>query len=128
MVLSMSPEESGQAVGGPAGEEHPERRRSRRRPLPGNFVAIEAPKLAPDLCWAGSVVDINGDGMGVMLPAEVKPGDEVLLSFRLDDDRMVVRAPSVVLRHEAGIGFGAVRFQPWPEPDRLALVSYLLEN
>lgn len=125
-MLSM--DERDPSASGAAGEEHPERRRSRRRALPGAFVAVEAPKLSTDLCWAGSAIDINGDGMGLVLPQEVKPGDEVLLTFRLDEERTVQRVPSVVLRQEGGYGFGAVKFEPWAVEDRLALVSYLLEQ
>ena len=103
------------------------RRRSRRRPLPGVLVALEAPADSEELCWAGNAIDVNGDGLGLALPPEVAVGSEVLLTFHLDGVSYA-RVPAVVLRHDEGYGVGAVRFAEWPDRVRLALVTYLLEH
>lgn len=124
----MASDDRSKVRDGPAATPLRDRRRSRRRPLAGAYVALEAPSLEPELCWASTVIDVNGDGMGLVLHSDARPGDEVLVSFRLDRDRAVMRAPAVVLRQEGGFGVGAVRFLPWTEDNRLALVSYLLEN
>lgn len=103
-----------------------ERRRSRRRAAYGTYVAIEAPSVDQDLCWSGTLMDINGDGMALSLPPEIKAGTDVLLTLRLDENTQLDRVPSVVVRVEDGVG--AVRFKAWSEDDRLKLLSYLLEH
>lgn len=103
-----------------------ERRRSRRRAAYGAYVAIEAPSVDKEMAWSGTLMDINGDGMALTLPPEIKAGVEVLLTVRLDDDTQLDRVPSVVIRVEDGVG--AVRFKEWPEDERLKLLSYLLER
>ncbi len=103
-----------------------ERRRSRRREAYGNFVAIEAPSVSEDACWSGTLMDINGDGMALTTPPELKPGVEVLLTLGLDQHTHLERVPAVVVRQEGVVG--AVEFQEWPEEDRLKLLSYLLED
>lgn len=103
-----------------------ERRRSKRLPVPGVFVAIEAPEVAGEAAWAGSAIDINGDGLALSLPPEVDPGNEVRLTFRLSDGAALASVPAVVLRKNDGHSIGAVKFLPWPEPERLALLSFLL--
>ena len=105
-----------------------DRRRSWRRALTDTFVVVETPVLAPELCWACSALDISYDGMGLVLLSEVTPGEEVLVSFRLDDARAVVRASSIVLRQEGVLGLGAIRFAMWADSDRLTLASYLVER
>ena len=106
------------------GSKASERRRSRRRGLPGLFVALEA-ATDSELCWAGNAIDVNGDGLGLALPPEVQEDSEVLLTFHLDGVDYQ-RVPAVVLRRDEGIG--AVRFTEWPDGLRLALVTYLLEH
>ncbi len=103
-----------------------ERRRSRRRAAYGAYVAIEAPAVSEDLCWSGTLMDVNGDGMALTLPSELGLGVEVLLTLRLGDDTQLDRVPSVVVRQEDGIG--AVQFKEWSEDDRLRLLTYLLED
>lgn len=103
-----------------------ERRRSRRRDAYGTYVAIEAPAISKDLCWSGSLMDVNGDGMALTVPPEIEPGTEVLLTLSLDDATDLHRVPAVVKRVDEGIG--AVEFKEWSEDDRLKLLTYLLEN
>ncbi len=109
-----------------AGQAEDERRRSRRREAYGRFVAVEAPSVSEDLCWSGTLMDINGDGMALTLPPELEPGVEVLLTLRLDVDSDLQRVPAVVVRQDEGVG--AVEFGEWPEEDRLKLLSYLLDD
>ena len=104
-----------------------ERRRSRRRPTPSVLVAIETPSERQDLCWAGTAIDINGNGIGVSLPDEVAEGNKVLLTFRLGEAEFH-RVPGTVLRKDGGYGFGAVEFGTWPDRERLELLSFLLER
>ena len=103
-----------------------ERRRSRRHPAYGTYVAIEAPAVSEDLCWSATLMDVNGDGMALAMPSDLEPGVEVLLTLSLDDATQLHRVPAVLVRFEDGIG--AVRFKKWPEDDRLKLLSYLLED
>ncbi len=99
-------------------------RRSRRRPIPGTLVAIEAPAVS-DSHWAVDAVDVNADGIGLVLPPDLPPGTQVLLSFRLDDATAFSRAPAIVLHHD-GQSAG-VRFLAWAEGDRLRLLEYLVQ-
>ncbi len=101
-----------------------ERRRSRRLDAYGTFVAIEAPSVSEDFCWSSKLIDINGDGMALTLPPELTPGVELFLTFGLDKEAHLNRVPAVVRRQEEGTG--AVRFEAWPEVDRLKLLRYLL--
>jgi hypothetical protein len=111
----------------PAAQDGVERRRSRRRTTPGLLVAIETPERAPESCWVGTGLDINGDGLGIALPPDVEVGDEVVLTFHLGAAD-VRRVPGVVLRQEAAYGVGAIRFRAWPDDERLTLLGYLLER
>ena len=103
-----------------------ERRRSRRREAYGTFVAIEAPAVSEDACWSGTLMDINGDGMALTLPVELKPKVEVFLTLGLDQHTHLERVPAVVVRQEDGLG--AVEFREWPEGERLKLLGFLLED
>lgn len=103
-----------------------ERRRSRRREAYGTFIAIEAPSVSEDFCWSGTLMDINGDGLALTLPPELAPGVKVKLTMGLDQDTHLDRVPAVVVRYEEGVG--AVRFEKWPEEERLKLLSFLLEE
>ena len=103
-----------------------ERRRSRRREAYGTFVAIEAPSVSKDFCWSGTIIDINGDGMALTLPPEMHPGIKVHLTLGLGPQAYLNRVPAVVIRLQEGVG--AVRFETWPEEDRLKLLSYLLDD
>ncbi len=103
-----------------------ERRRSRRREAYGTFVAIEAPAVSEDACWSGTLMDINGDGMALSMPGELKPGIEVFLTLGLGQHAHLERVPAVIVRVEDGVG--AVEFKKWPEEERLKLLSFLLED
>ncbi len=107
-------------------ETQEDRRRSRRREAYGKFVAIEAPSVSEEACWSGTLMDINGDGMALILPDELTPEIEVFLTLGLDQHTHLERVPAVVVRQEDGLG--AVEFKKWPEEDRLKLLSYLLED
>lgn len=122
----MNDESTKGSLGGIVQTPQSERRRSKRRPVPGVFVAIEAPEVAGEAAWAGSAIDINGDGLALSLPPEVDPGNEVRLTFRLGEEGALSSVPAVVLRKNDGHSIGAVKFLPWPEPERLALLSFLL--
>ncbi len=98
-------------------------RRSRRRPIHGVLVAIDAPKIA-DQPWVVDAIDISAYGIGLVLPPELPAGTEVLLSFRLDEQTEFSRVPAVV-RHHDGLS-GGVRFEPWPAADRLLLLECLV--
>lgn len=115
-----------------------ERRRSSRVPVPGMIVAAELAEpvtTAPvdgarapgpvSPTWAGSAIDISRDGLGLVLPAEVPVGTELLLTFKLDDDTTFARVPSAVVRTQPGLGLGAVRFEGWNHSELRALHSYL---
>ncbi len=103
-----------------------ERRRSRRREAYGTFVAIEAPSVSKDACWSATLMDINGDGMALTMPDELKPKVEVFLTLGLDQHTHLERVPAVVVRMEDGLG--AVEFKQWPEAERLKLLVFLLED
>lgn len=103
------------------------RRRSRRRPLPRVFVAVEDSEESEGFTWAGNAVDINGDGLAMALPPEATEGATVRLTFTLGDTEFA-RLPAVVVRQDREFGVGALRFGDWPEEARLALLSYLLDR
>ncbi len=103
-----------------------ERRRSRRREAYGTFVAIEAPSVSKDACWSGTLMDINGDGMALTMPVELKSKVEVFLTLGLDQHTHLERVPAVVVRVKDGVG--AVEFKEWPEGERLKLLGFLLED
>lgn len=105
-----------------------ERRGSKRRPAFGSRVDIEAPAVSGDLHWSGRAVDVNGDGMGLVMPPELPPGSLLLLTLRLDEKTELRRVPSVVVRQDDRFGVGAVRFERWPTEERLKLLSFLLQD
>ena len=103
-------------------------RRSRRRALPGTFVAIEAPDISGNYCWGARAIDINGDGMRLVLPPELPRGATLLLSMCLDSATEFDRVPAVVVRQDSEGGNGAVEFRMWPDAARLKLLNFLLER
>ncbi len=68
-------------------------------------------------------IDLNANGLGLVLPPELLEGTRVLLSFRLDEHEFS-RLPAMV-RHKLGVS-GGVRFEPWPERERLKLLEFLV--
>ncbi len=97
-------------------------RRARRAPIHGLLVAVDAPELSSEH-WVVDGIDINSLGMGLVLPPELLEGTRVLLSFRLGE-RELSRLPATV-QYKVGVS-GGVRFDPWPEVERLKLLEYLV--
>ncbi|MEM6795063.1 MAG: PilZ domain-containing protein [Acidobacteriota bacterium] len=97
--------------------------RRQRRNIHGVLVAIDAPDLA-DKPWVVDAIDLNANGLGLVLPPEMEEGTEVLLSFKLNDSIEFSRLPAEV-RHQIS-ATGGVRFLPWPSAERLKLLEYLV--
>ena len=97
-------------------------RRTRRAPIHGLLIAVDAPELSSE-SWVVDGIDLNSRGMGLVLPPELLEGARVLLSFRLDEHELS-RLPATV-QHKIGVS-GGVRFDPWPETERLKLLEYLV--
>ncbi len=97
-------------------------RRSRRASVHGLLVAIDAPDLSSDP-WVVDAIDINSNGLGLVLPPELLEGTRVLLSFALGEHEFS-RLPATV-RHRMGTS-GGVRFGVWPDADRLKLLEHLV--
>lgn len=98
-------------------------RRTRRASVHGILVAIDAPDLSSEP-WVVDAIDLSASGLGLVLPPELLEDARVLLSFRLGE-RDFSRLPAVV-RHRFGVA-GGVRFEPWPDADRLNLLEYLVQ-
>lgn len=98
-------------------------RRTRRRPIPDVLVSIEAPTIAGKP-WVVAAIDVNADGLGLVLPEELPPGTEVFLSFKLDDDAVFGRVPAVILHQEGQVG--GASFREWTPGERLALLEHLV--
>ncbi len=96
-------------------------RRTRRAPF-HELIAVDAPDLT-SAHWVVDCIDLNSKGMGLVLPPELLEGTRVLLSFVLDG-RELSRVPATV-QHKIGVS-GGVRFDPWPETERLKLIEYLV--
>ena len=102
-----------------------EERRSRRLPIPGVLVAIDAPHVAPRH-WAVDALDLNADGLGLVLPSELPEGTRVELSFQLAGSVEFSRLPAMV-RHKWGT-CGGVCFEAWDDTERLKLLEYLVRR
>ena len=100
-----------------------ERRRSRRLPIPTISVEIHALDLPEQAGWMASAIDINGDGMALVLPSELPAGTPLLLSFDTDDQTSFDLVPCVVKRQDNG--YGAVTFDNWTRVDILSLLGFL---
>ena len=75
------------------------------------------------------LVDINGDGLAMKLPAElleVKVGVPIHLSMLFNDHVCLDRVSATFVRRKGDVG--AVQFQQWPENDRLKLLDLLLDD
>lgn len=99
------------------------RRRERRHPMHGVFVAIDAPGVAPEP-WVVDAIDINAHGLGLVMPPELEEGTKVRLSFKLEAGLEFSRLPATVL-HRLG-NSGGVRFANWPDRERLKLLEFLV--
>ncbi len=97
-------------------------RRTRRASIHGLLIAVDAPELSSEP-WVVDGIDLNSKGMGLVLPPELLEGARVLLSFRLDEHELS-RLPATV-QHKVGVS-GGVRFDPWPDSERLKLLEYLV--
>lgn len=97
-------------------------RRTRRVPIHGHFVAIDAPGISSEP-WVVDAIDLNSSGVGLVLPPELLEGTEVLLSFRLGDQEFS-RLPATV-QHQTGVS-GGLRFGTWSADERLRLLEYLV--
>lgn len=102
------------------------RRQARRMPLGGLLVAIDAPDVSPEP-WVVDAIDVNSQGMGLVLPPELPAGSRVDLSFKLGDSAEFSRLPATVL-HSRSDSVGAVGFEPWPPAERLELLEYLVRR
>lgn len=99
-------------------------RRSRRRALSGVLVEIEGPDLSQQV-WVADALDLNADGMGLVLPPALPIATPVLLTFRLDEAHEFSRVPAVVKHREPLAGNGGVHFGAWSDADRLRLLEHL---
>lgn len=102
------------------------KRRSQRLPIPFVRVEIELAEEPIQVGWAGSAIDINCDGMALMLPSDLGPGRPLMLSFSTHDDTSFKRVPARVVRYDAATGSGAVEFSDWNTDDTLALLNFLV--
>ncbi len=104
--------------------DEPSRRRLRRHPIHGIFVAIDAPEVA-EHPWVVDAIDINAHGLGLVMPPELEAGTEVRLSFKLQEGLEFSRM-SAVVQHLEG-GSGGVSFSAWPDRERLKLLEFLVD-
>ena len=104
-----------------------EHRESPRELIAQLFVGMGPDDSVDDPIWVASAVDINLNGMSMVLPPELRPGDRIRLNLQLDDQYILTRVPALVVRPEVA-GVGAVKFVEWSDGDRLALASSLLRR
>lgn len=106
-------------------EDEPRSRRAKRRlPIHDMLVAIDAPAVSKEH-WVVDALDINADGLGLVLPPELPENTPVELTFKLRDDAVFSRMPAIV-RHQIGSS-GGVKFEPWPDAERLKLLEHLVD-
>jgi len=103
-------------------ESSTQQRRTRRVPIHGHFVAIDAPGVSSDP-WVVDSIDINSRGVGLVLPPELLEGTRVFLSFKLGDHEFS-RLPATV-KYQSGVS-GGLLFEAWPDDERLKLLEYLV--
>ena len=100
-----------------------QQRRTRRASVHGVLVAVDAPDLSSEP-WVVDAIDLSASGLGLVLPPELLEDTRVWLSFRLGEHDFS-RLPAIV-RHRFGVA-GGVRFEAWPDADRLKLLEYLVQ-
>jgi hypothetical protein len=103
------------------------KRRSRRLPIPHVSVDVTVEGHA-EPSWTCSAIDINGDGMALMLPNELQPGARLRLTFQADARTSFMTVPCVVLRQDPATGYGAVEFSGWSEENLLELWAFLVSH
>ena len=104
-----------------------EGRRSRRRAISQVFVHIEAPALDHQ-AWVTEALDLNVDGMGLVLPPALPVATGLLLTFRLGEEFDFSRVPALLLHREPLAGVGGVHFLNWDEVERARLIEFLARN
>lgn len=105
-------------------------RRAPRFPLAGVLVTVVSRDGEEVLC-AADALDISAYGLAMVLPeelddqleGEIDPGEEVLISFRLDGENVFARMPCRVVRRDEGVG--AVEFVAWDSKSSRRLSSWL---
>jgi len=103
------------------------KRRSRRLPLPGVRVEVSR-EGEPEPSWMCSAIDINGDGLALILPPDVGPGTRLRLSFQPDAETSFHSVPSIVTRQDPATGYGAVEFSGWSEENLIELWAFLVSH
>ncbi len=120
----IDPNRPGSTANEARSDSGPPSRRSRRLPIPGILVAVDAPDVAPHP-WVVDAIDINAHGIGLVLPPELPEGTNVLMSFRLADEIELGQVSGSV-RHKDGAS-GGVLFGEWALQDRLNLLEFLVD-
>ena len=100
-------------------------RRSRRIPIPKVEVTVEVEGQEVEDLWVGSAIDINADGMALVLPRDLAVGSSLFLSFSPNEDTTFQRVPAAVFRQDHAGGYAAVLFSEWDQNDRLSLLKFL---
>jgi hypothetical protein len=97
--------------------------------LPIPEVRVEVTREGePEPSWMCSAVDINGDGMALILPPDATPGSRLRLSFEPDEVTSFHAVPCVVTRQDAATGYGAVEFAGWSEENLIELWAFLVSR
>ncbi len=99
-----------------------ERRLTRRVEIRSALIDVEL-LTEPRRRFPVFGVDLNADGIGLALPADVVVGTPLRLTFVLSADSRFVGVDAEVV-HNHALSCGA-RFRRWNDDDRLRLLEYL---